>query len=42
LDDGPRNWTDAAPHGNTISDGETEVDMEIGYQGVGRKVIVDE
>ena len=42
MDDGPRNWTDAAPHGDAISDGETEVDIEIGYQGVGRKVMVDE
>jgi hypothetical protein len=42
LDDGTRNWTDAAPHGDAIRDGETEVVIEIGYQGVGRKVIVDE
>jgi hypothetical protein len=42
LDDGTRNWTDAASHGDAIRDGETKVVMEIGYQGVGRIVIVDD
>jgi hypothetical protein len=42
LDDGTRDWTDAASHGDAIQDGETEVVMEIGYQGVGRIVIVDD